>query len=404
MLLGQIVNTDASFIAKRLSEMGINAYYQTVVGDNTERLVGAIKIAEERSDLIILTGGLGPTEDDITKQTVAEHLHEELAIDETALAAINEYFEATGRIMPENNRKQALYFENGVLFANHNGHAVGTFIQKESCAFLLVPGPPRELKVMFDKEVTPFLRSHLKFDRQVILSKTLRFFGIGESELVSRLAPLIAKQTNPTIAPYAGNHEVTLRITASGADEQSCLSLLEQAASEILSTSVGEYYYGEGEGNNLAKVVGDLLADRNLTISAAESLTAGLFQSTLVSVPNASRYFRGGIVAYHEAVKMDILGVPESIIVEHGVVSEECAAAMAEQCLHKFKTDIAISFTGVAGPDALEEQPAGTVWIGINFADGKTLTRKFRFMNGRAGNRERSVLQGLDMLRRALKR
>lgn len=402
LLLGQIVNTDAAFIAKRLAEIGINSYYQTVVGDNPVRLVEAIKIAEERSNLLIFTGGLGPTQDDVTKETVAAHLDEELVIDEMALGSIKRYFELSGRMMTDNNQKQALYFENGISFPNRNGHAVGTYIKKDEHAYLLVPGPPKELSLMFDNEVTPFLETLVDDNRQYIVSKTLRFFGIGESDLVTKLDRFIVNQTNPTIAPYAGDYEVTLRVTAAGADASECETLLEQTISEVLVV-VGDYYYAEGDKNCLVNTVSQLLLDKEVTVSAAESLTGGLFQSTLVSVPHASQYFRGGIVSYNDAIKKEVLGVPEHTLVEYGAVSQECAIAMADQARRLFQSDIGISFTGVAGPEELEGQPAGTVWIGLSMGDGSTTAHKYRFMHGRTGNRERSVMQGLDLIRRMIK-
>lgn len=402
LLLGQIVNTDAAFIAKRLAEIGINSYYQTVVGDNPIRLIEAIKIAEERSNILIFTGGLGPTQDDVTKETVAHYLNEALVLDDAALTHIKKYFSLSGRVMAENNRKQALSFENGISFPNRNGHAIGTFIQKDTHAYLLVPGPPKELMLMFDNEVTPFLETLVDDNRQYIISKTLRFYGIGESDLVTKLARFIDNQTNPTIAPYAGDYEVTLRVTATGSDSRECEGILEKAIAEILAV-VGDYYYGEGEKNSLVNTVCQLLLEKELTISAAESLTGGLFQSTLVSIPRASSYFRGGIVTYSESVKKDVLGVSDLIINEQGVVSKECAMAMADQARQLFKSDMGISFTGVAGPEELEGEPAGTVWIGLSKKGASTTAEKYRFMHGRTGNRERSVMQGLDIIRRAIK-
>lgn len=402
LLLGQIVNTDATFIAKRLAEVGINSYYQTVVGDNPVRLAEALKIAEERRQLLILTGGLGPTQDDVTKGTVADYLDEELVMDEVALKYIKRYFDLSGRVMTDNNQKQALYFKNGHSFPNRNGHAVGTFIQKGAHAYLLVPGPPKELTLMFDTEVLPFLETLIDDDRQYILSKTLRFFGIGESDLATKLNTFIESQTNPTIAPYAGDYEVTLRVTAAGVDANECQVLLEQTISEVLEI-VGDYYYGEGEKNSLANTVCELLLEKNITISAAESLTGGLFQSTLISVPGASNYFHGGIVSYNDAIKKNVLGVPAHVLKEYGAVSQECAMAMADEVRRLFQTDIGISFTGVAGPLELEGEPPGTVWIGLSMSDGTVTAQKYRFMHGRTGNRERSVMQGLDIVRRALK-
>ena len=399
LLLGQIVNTNAAFIARELAAVGINAYHQSVVGDNRQKLIDVIKIAEERSDLLIFTGGLGPTQDDITKETIASYLNEPLALDSDGLAHIRNYFEKTGREMTANNEKQAVYFKNGLAFKNMNGHALGSYIKKEETAYVVLPGPPNELKEMVQSELMPFLLAEINSDRHYILSKTLCFYGIGESTLASRLAPLIDGQTNPTLAPYAGSHEVSLRITASGKDADDCNQLLEQMVKDVL-VSVGDYYYGEGEQNSLANVVGQLLTSKGMSISAAESLTGGLFQSTLVSIPKSSQFFKGGMVAYDEAIKRNGLGISQQLLDEQGTVSEACAIAMSEACRQFFQTDIAISFTGVAGPDDLENQPAGTVWIGISQAGKEPFAKQYRFMKDRNGNRQHAVMQGLDVIRR----
>lgn len=401
LLLGQIVNTNAAYIAKKLAQLGINTYYQTVVGDNEEKLIQTIKIAEERSDLLIFIGGLGPTPDDLTKETVAKHLEEPLILDAASLENIRYYFEQQGREMSSNNQKQAVYFQNGRFFKNSVGHAIGTYLQKNEKAYLLVPGPPKEMIKMLDEEIEPFLRSLNENKEQFILSNTLRFYGIGESTLVDQLASIIENQTNPTVAAYAGSYEVSLRITASGPDEASCKERMEKMKEEILAV-VGDYCYGEGEDNSLANVVETILVEKGLKISAAESLTGGLFQSTLVSVPQCGQVFPGGIVSYEEGIKRDVLGVPEEILEKDGMVSEACAISMAEKCLEMFRTDLAISFTGAAGPDSLEGNPPGTVWIGISQVGKESFARKYRFMHDREGNRERSVQQGLDLLRRLL--
>lgn len=401
LLLGQIVNTNAAFIAKELAMLGINTYHQSVVGDNTAKIKEVIKIAEGRSDLLIFIGGLGPTQDDVTKQTVASYLNEPLELEIESLKSIRDYFEKTGRDMTENNQKQAYYFKNGRFFKNANGHAIGTYLKKDEKAYLLVPGPPIEMERMFHAEITPFLATLTQDDRQFIVSKTLRFYGIGESTLVSKLNDLIENQSNPTIAPYAGNHEVSLRITASGKDERECQHLITHTIDQIFSL-VGDFYYGEGDDNSLVKVVGKLLQDKKMRISSAESLTGGLFQSTLVSVPQSSKVFRGGIVAYEEAIKRDVLGVSPEILETEGMVSEACAISMADKCREKFGTEIGISFTGVAGPDSLEGHPAGTVWIGISQEGELSFAKQYRFMRDRNGNRSQSVMQGLDLIRRTL--
>lgn len=401
LLMGQVVNTNATYIADNLSQLGVNAYFQTVVGDNVDRIEGAIKIAEKRSDLLIFSGGLGPTQDDVTKQTVSNYLNEPLILDHEALEKIETFFKKTNREMTASNKKQALTFLNGRSFQNKNGHAIGTWIEKGQNSYLLLPGPPKELKLMVEDSVYPFLEGRVGKNRDFIISKTLRFYGIGESTLVNKLNDLIEEQTNPTIAPYAGEHEVTLRITASGNGEEECEEIIKTITDKVIDR-VGDYYYGEGYSNSLVKVVGNLLRENKKTVSVAESLTGGLFQSQMVSIPKSSDFFVGGMVTYHTETKYKVLGVPEDIIKKYGVVSEECAISMAENCLKLFSTDIGISFTGVAGPEPLEGNEAGTIWIGLSFKNKDSVAYKYHFMHDREGNRQRTVMQGLDLLRRSL--
>ncbi|SFE32307.1 competence/damage-inducible protein A [Trichococcus pasteurii] len=400
LLMGQIVNSDAAFIAKELTGLGIDSYFQTVVGDNPGKIKEVIKIAESRSDLLIFTGGLGPTQDDLTKQTVADHLGEELVMDEAGLTHIRQWFERSGRNMTKNNELQALVFRSGIVFPNPIGQALGTYTEKDGKGYLLLPGPPRELEQMFRQFVKPFLSGKYE-DQQVISSKTLRFFGIGESALTTMLDEMIRNQTNPTIAPYAGKYEVTLRLTANAATEAICEKLLDEKKAEILAI-VGEYHYGDGDESSLSEVVGKKLLEEKKSISAAESLTGGLFQAELVKVPGISEVFAGGIVSYQEGAKQRALGVPAHILETYGMVSPECAVAMAERARELFDTQLAISFTGVAGPDRLEDKPAGTVWIALSQKNGPTAVQGFRFSRDRLGNREQSVMQGFDMIRRNL--
>lgn len=400
LLMGQILNSDAAFIAKELAGLGIDSYFQTVVGDNEAKIKEVIKIAESRSNLLIFTGGLGPTQDDITKQTVAAYLDEPLVIQEEGLEHIRQWFRKSGRIMTKNNERQALIFKNGITFKNLNGHALGAFIEKNGKGYLLLPGPPKELETMFVHFVRQFLSANYEH-KQVILSKTLRFFGIGESTLTTKLEEVITDQTNPTIAPYAGKYEVTLRITANADSQEECEALLSLKTEEILSL-VGEYYYGEGSENSLVQVVGDLLLEKKVSISAAESLTGGLFQAELVKVSGISEVFSGGIVSYQENIKRRVLGVPEDVLKTFGMVSRECAEAMADHSRLLFDTEMAISFTGVAGPDSLEGHPAGTVWVGLSRKGEETIAKEFHFSRNRIGNREQAVMQGFDMIRKAL--
>ncbi|AKP63658.1 competence damage-inducible protein A [Levilactobacillus koreensis JCM 16448] len=402
ILLGQVVDTNSAFIARELAEAGIEVYYHSLVGDNADRLTAVLERARSRSDLVIISGGLGPTKDDLTKQTVAQLLGVKLVEDEVAMAKIQHHFAVTGRKLTPNNRLQALYPAGSQSLKNTTGMAVGAFYQSPNGAdMMLLPGPPSELEPMFLKEALPRLKQ--AYQRQeYLVSRVLRFFGIGESQLVTELGDLIANQTNPTIAPYAKETEVTLRLTASAENEAAGERLLDDMIATI-KDRVGDYLYGYGDDNTLAQVVVNELIARHLTITAAESLTAGEFQSTLGDVPGVSAIFPGGFVTYANEAKHALLGVPEKTIAEQGVVSEATAKEMAERSRQKLDTDFGLSFTGVAGPDALEGQPAGTVWVGLAQRGQAPRAQLIRLAGTRAKIRERTVMTGLDWIRRILR-
>ncbi|GAX01087.1 competence/damage-inducible protein A [Secundilactobacillus silagei] len=401
MLLGQIANTNGAYLAQQLAGIGINVYYQTVVGDNPERLEKVLKVAESRNDLVLTIGGLGPTEDDLTKQIVARHLGEPLVVDDDAKAKIDSYAATSGKNKTPNNAKQELKIQHAISLKNHNGFAVGDlYLNQHGTSYVLLPGPPAECLMMIDRELIPQLKKHGDQNR-VFNSRVLRFVGIGESKLVSDLADLIDHQTNPTIAPYAKAAEVTLRVTASATDKNQADALIQGMVDQILAID-GEYFYGYGDDNTLASVVVNQLIDRKLSVTAAESLTAGEFQSTIGSVPGVSAVFPGGFVTYANEAKHQLLSIPAEVIKTQGVVSKSTAIWMAQQAKAKMQTDIAVSFTGVAGPDKLEGQPAGTVWIGIAYRDEEPKAFLYHFTNGRQRIRARSVMAGLDLIRRRL--
>lgn len=397
LLLGQVINTNAAFLAEELADLGIEVYYQTVVGDNPQRLAELITEAEQRSELLVLCGGLGPTEDDLTKQVVATHLGRDLVQDQQGLKKMEQHFIFSGRRMTENNLLQTLYISGGTPLANTTGLASGSFITVAQHHYLLLPGPPSELQPMFRLAARPLLTA-LSPVQERIVSRVLRFYGIGESQLVTELADLIAGQTNPTIAPYAKPNEVTLRLTAKASDESVANQLLQPVIEEILAR-LGQYYYGEGETTTLAQVVVAQLQAAGQTITAAESLTAGLFQSTLGDVPGVSSVFPGGFVTYSAATKMAFLDIDPQLIEIHGAVSEACAKAMAQQAREKAHTDLAVAFTGVAGPEPLEGKPAGTVWIAVASQQG-VRAELCHFNRDRAYIRHSAVMKGLDMVRR----
>ncbi|KRM90356.1 competence/damage-inducible protein A [Liquorilactobacillus cacaonum] len=401
ILLGQIVNTNATFVAKRLADMGIDVYFESVVGDNESRLLKEIKKADSRSDLVILIGGLGPTKDDLTKQTVAKFLGKRLIEDSKAMNKIVRYYHETGKTMTENNKLQALFIEDSIALKNETGFAVGNYFKNANGTdFLLLPGPPSEMKPMFVHQAQPILQEAY-FNDHLLFSRVLRFFGIGESLLVTKLEDLIDGQTNPTIAPYAKTSEVTLRLTASSKSEDEAVNLLDQLELEI-AKRVGEFMYGYGDDNSLVAVIVEQLKKKKLTISAAESLTAGEFQSTLGSISGVSEVFLGGVVTYSNKAKEQLLNVSHDTLLNKGAVSEETAKEMATSVRTKLGTDIGISFTGVAGPTELEGQPVGTVWIGLSIKGKETTAKLYHFSSNRYLVRERAVLSGLDYIRKSL--
>ena len=401
ILLGQIVDTNTRLVGQVLADLGIDVYYQTVVGDNEVRMRAAIDLAAKRSDLVILTGGLGPTKDDLTKQVVAAYLGKQLVEDEAAMLKIKRHFEISQRKMTANNRLQALYIEGSKPLANETGLAVGDFYQAEQGPdFMLLPGPPSELRPMLFKVALPLLKQAYRQD-QILSSRVLRFFGIGESQLASQLDDLIENQTNPTIAPYAKDNEVTLRLTASAKDEQEAQVLLDGLESKI-TKCCGQYLYGYGDDNSLAQVVMTKLREKHLTITAAESLTGGQLQAALTSIPGASQAFMGGFVTYANYAKEKLLAIPAEVIDKHGSVSEQTAILMAEQAKQKLGADVGVSLTGVAGPDSLEGQPVGTVWIGIAYRNKAGYAQKFHFPRQRKYVQARAVLTALDLVRKEL--
>lgn len=391
LLLGQIVNTNARFISKNLADLGINVFYHTVVGDNASRLKTAIEIAETRSDVIIFTGGLGPTKDDLTKETIASHLQRNLIMDEKAMAHIEDYFLKVGRTMTPNNRKQALVIDGSDVLPNDFGMAPGMVLTYNDHLYMLLPGPPKEMEPMFQRHAYPKLVEKLQLPEKIV-SRVLRFFGIGESQLETEIEDLIDAQSNPTIAPLAGDGEVTLRITAKHQSADEATRLID-ATEKIIMDRVGEFFYGYNE-TTLMSELSKKLQEKQLTIGVAESLTGGMFQKELTAVPGASALFNGGIVCYTAEVKQKVVNVKKETIVQHGVVSAECAKELAENVAELMGADIGISFTGVAGPDEMEGKPVGTVYIGIKVKGEPTRVEKLKLGGSRTDIRNRSVKYG----------
>lgn len=396
LLLGQIANTNAQFISKQLALLGIDVYYHTVVGDNAERLDEAIRHAETRADLLIFTGGLGPTEDDLTKETVAKRLGRKLVLDRQAMDSLIDYFRTTGREMTANNRKQALVIEGSRVLANKVGMAPGMLVEAKRRLYLLMPGVPSEMTAMFLHFARPQLAAR---SNERIESRVLRFFGIGESQLETKLLDVIDAQSNPTIAPLAKEGEVTLRLTAKHADPVQARKMLD-TLQQTINRRVGQYFYGYDE-ETLADVVFRLLRSKKQTVAFAESLTGGMAASWMTGIAGASDVLRGGVVSYTNDVKANVLHVPRDILATDGAVSGSCAEQMAASVRTLCEADFGVSFTGVAGPDKSEGKAVGTVYIGI--ADGSgARSHLFHFKGSRRMIRIRSVKTGYDLIRRKI--
>ncbi|MEH7440881.1 competence/damage-inducible protein A [Bacillus sp. JJ1122] len=395
LLLGQIVNTNARFLSRQLADLGINVFFHTVVGDNPERLKQAVKVAQERAEFILFTGGLGPTKDDLTKDTIAAQLGKQLVMDEEAMVSIEHYFKKTNREMTENNRRQALVIDGSIILNNDYGMAPGMFLTTENHKYMLLPGPPSEMEPMFTKYGQEAISG--MFGRQAkIESRVLRFFGIGEAALEAKIEDLIDAQSNPTIAPLAGDSEVTLRLTARDDSSETAQTLIDRVEADIMAR-VGEFFYGYDETSLMAEL-SKLLKEKDLTLTAAESLTGGMFQQELTSIPGVSRIFKGGIVCYSNEAKIGLVNVPPKTIETFGAVSSECAKELAVNAALLLNADIGISFTGVAGPDELEGRPAGTVYIGISIKGQPAHAEKLQLGGSRKAIRTRAVKYGCFLL------
>ena len=404
ILTGQILNTNAQFLSEKLAEIGVDVYIQTAVGDNEARLLSVLEIARERSELVILTGGLGPTEDDLTKQTVAKFLGKNLVFDAQAQAKLDDFFaQRPDYARTPNNERQAQIIQGATPLVNETGLAVGGMIEVEGVTYVVLPGPPSELKPMVLNELLPRLMTGAK-----LYSRVLRFFGIGESQLVTILADLIEQQTDPTLAPYAKTGEVTLRLSTKAKSKEEADAALNTLEEQILSrdtfegTSLRELCYGYGDETSLASLVVEELKKRQISITAAESLTAGLFQASLADFSGVSAIFKGGFVTYSLEEKAKMLDIPQAELEIHGVVSAYTAEKMAEQAREKTASDIGISLTGVAGPESLEGHPAGTVFIGLSQASGTEVIRVNIGGRSRADVRKIAVMHAFNLVLKAL--
>lgn len=397
ILLGDIINSNAQYLAQELAALGIDMYYQQVVGDNEERILHAFEEAYSRSDIIITTGGLGPTEDDLTKETAAKYFNKELLPHKESIEKITEYFKFRERKMTENNLKQGLIPREAIVINNNNGTAPGVIIEENNKTMIILPGPPKEMKPMFEETVKPYLQE--KSD-SILVSRIVPILGVGESAVADQLKDIMERQTNPTIAPYAKEVGVVLRITAKASNREEALRLIQPIEQEI-KDRLGDNVYAN-EDISLEDVVAKLLIEKKLTISTAESCTGGMIASTLINYPGISEVFLEGAVTYSNEAKHNRLGVKEETLEKYGAVSEETAKEMAIGIARTAKTDVSIVTTGIAGPDGgTEEKPVGLVYIGV-YVQGEVIVKRCIFNGNRSRVRLQAVTTGLDMLRRIL--
>lgn len=400
LLMGQIVNTDAQFLAEKLTELGISVLHQTVVGDNAARLRAAAEQALGRVDLVIFTGGLGPTADDLTKETVAALMGAELELHQPSLDKMKSYVKGWDRAMPANNLKQAYLPKagDGIIVPNNNGTAPGCIFEKDGKIAVLLPGPPSEMKPMFCETVAPYLREK---SGAALYSRVLRIFGIGESAAAERIDDLIKNQTNPTIAPYAKEGEVTFRLTAMAPTPQAAESLLAPTV-ERMYREFGDCIYAEGDDATLAGTVVELLRQKHKTLATAESCTGGMIGQAITDIPGASEVYGFGFITYANEAKEKILGVRHETLAAHGAVSPETAAEMAAGAKRVSGADVAVAVTGIAGPGGgTPEKPVGLVYVGVA-SDKGVRTLKLSLSGNRQRIRRRTVLSALDAVRREI--
>lgn len=396
MLLGQIANTNAQRISQALATIGIDIHLHTAVGDNHERMVDAIRRAAERSDAVVITGGLGPTPDDITREAVAAVLGAELVRDEALASQIEKIFDRLGRRMPEANLRQA-DLPSGATPIPPEGTAPGFFVDVGQAILFALPGVPWEMEAMLGKTVLPMLRE--RAGATTILSREVVVMGLGESHTHEKIADLVEAQTNPTIAYLAGRGQVRVRLTAKAGDEASALALIRPVEGEIRER-LGINAV-EGNAADLVSAFGEMLRARSITVACAESLTGGLLGAELSAVGGSSDFFKGGITAYWTEMKRDVLGMDEGVLQGPGAVSEEAAAAMAEAAASKFSADLGLSATGVAGPAEQEGKPVGTIFVGASFG-GRTEVRHVMGYGDRTNIRNVAVTAALDLGRRTI--
>lgn len=394
ILLGDILNTNCRYLSRELAAMGIEMYYQITVGDNEARLLKTLEESLNRSDIVICTGGLGPTEDDITKEVCAKYFGYDLVLHQPSLDAMMERFKRINRKPTKNNEKQAYFPKEAYVLKNDNGTAPGCIMKKNGKIIVVLPGPPREMEPMFENYVKPYLS---KFTDEVIESEVLRIIGVGESKVENDILDIIDTQTNPTIATYAKGYECTLRITAKAKTVEEARKLIKPMSDEM-KRRFGQSLYATGE-TSIEEVVAKYLVDNDLKIAVAESCTGGLVSASLINYPGISSVFMEGCVTYSNEAKMKSLGVKKETLDVYGAVSSQCAEEMAAGVAKRYDTNIGIATTGIAGPDGgTDEKPVGLVYFGI-YINGKVISKKYVFNGNRQGIRTRATKTILNDLR-----
>ncbi len=398
ILLGNIVNTNAAYLAEKCAGLGLSCYHQDVVGDNEERLMETIRLALTRADIILLSGGLGPTQDDLTKEAAAKVMGKELYLHEPSREAIRQFFAERNLEITENNWKQAMVPEGAVVVENPGGTAPGIIIAENGKHVVLMPGPPGELIPMFEKSIMPYLAG---LTSGVIYSQTVKICGVEESKAESMVEDLVSAQNNPTIATYAKTGEVHLRVTATAPDEKEAKKLVKPMVKE-LKGRFGNHVYTTDSEVTLEKAVVDLLAANKLTACTVESCTGGMLSARLINVPGVSEVFKSGYVTYSNKSKRKLLGIKKNNLMKHGAVSEQIAREMAKTAAVLARTDVSVSTTGIAGPDGgTPEKPVGLVYIACNVC-GRTTVKECRFHGSREKIRESTVSAALSLMRECI--
>lgn len=402
LLLGNIVNTNAAYLSEQLARLGINVYHHTVVGDNAQRLQEALQIAVNRADLVIMTGGLGPTYDDLSKETVSKYFNRQMVLHQPSFEKLQEFYALRGVKMQPNNEKQAYQPEGAVVFTNHSGTAPGIAIEEGDKIVIMLPGPPRELNLMFESEVLPYLQ---KFSDHIIVSRDLRLFGIGESQVETMLRDIMTGSSNPTLAPYAKEGEVMLRITASAPTEAEGYAMM-QPMMEQIQPVIEPYLYGV-DVPDLQTALVNYLLEHNITVATAESCTGGLISKSITDVAGCSSVYPGGVCSYSNEMKMKWLDVKKETLDAYGAVSEQTALEMAQGIRNATGADFGLSTTGIAGPGGgSEEKPVGLVYMAVageNYQQVKKVIIRYGEQTSREMIRQRSAKHALHLLLQAVK-